>query len=257
MTEKINFDLNNYFKWLNYKKLSLNTKKTFYQILKPKGKLINENIVKIKIGEQELEKVNVIKYLGIKIDENLSFKQNGEYVCSKIAKKLSFFARVSKKMPLYCRINVYNTIIGPYYNYCASVFFLNNQEILNDLQILQNRGMRIILRCDRYTNIQIMLKILNWMDVKTRIHFCILLFIFKIKNKLLPEYLLNNIKFVKDRTIRTLRNANDFSITRKSKSATHNSLFHNGLLMYNKLPNDLKVETNINIFRNKLVKHLM
>ena len=42
-------------------------------------------------------------------------------------------------------------------------------------------------------------------------------FIFKMKSNMIPEYLMKNVSFVKNRTSRLLRNQNDFDIKRKNK----------------------------------------
>lgn len=45
---------------------------------------------------------------------------------------------------------MYNSLIAPHFDYCASIVFLANKTQQKPMQILQNRDiMRLILRCDR------------------------------------------------------------------------------------------------------------
>ena len=62
-----------------------------------------------------------------------------------------------------------------------------------------------------------MLDTLNWLNVRQIISYNVLVFIFKMKLNMIPEYLMKNVSFVKNRTSRLLRNQNDFDIKRKNK----------------------------------------
>jgi hypothetical protein len=256
MVLKMNEDLKNYSDTLKSRKLSLNIDKTVYQIIKPKNKCLQEENMSVEIDNRSLKRVYTVKYLGVQIDDNLTFKENGEYVCQKVAKKLSYFARVAKRVPIYCRVTLYNTMILPYFNYCSSVLFMNDGGVLRELQLLQNKAMRVILRCSRYTRIDDMLKILQWMNVKTRIIFSVLLYVHKIKNGLIPSYIRGNVKLVKDKTNVNLRNRDDFYVSVKNKRSTESTVFHRGFVMFNNLPISLKKETNFEKFRKLLLEYL-
>lgn len=69
-------------------KLKLNIDKTKYMIITTRKIEIN---CEIKIGSELIEKVNVMKYLGIQIDSKLNFKDNTDFIIKKVSKKISFF----------------------------------------------------------------------------------------------------------------------------------------------------------------------
>jgi hypothetical protein len=74
----INEELTKVKKWCDLNKLSINIKKTNYMIVKSSNKKITENI-NIKITNIDgtiycLERKDHIKYLGVLIDEKLSWK---------------------------------------------------------------------------------------------------------------------------------------------------------------------------------------
>jgi hypothetical protein len=56
-----------------------------------------------------------------------------------ISKKLYFFK--------YKCLLIYKSIILPHFDFCASVLYLMDKTKIGVLQKLQNRGMRIILKC--------------------------------------------------------------------------------------------------------------
>ena len=70
-----NLDLKNLTYWLNACRISLNVKKTEIVIFKHQRKKLDSPI-KIKLSRKRLYPSKSVKYLGIKIDENLNWKQH-------------------------------------------------------------------------------------------------------------------------------------------------------------------------------------
>ena len=64
--------------WLNSNKLSLNTQKTFYRLFH-RARIKGNNSV-VKINDCVLNRVNIIKYLGVKIDHKLNWCEHISYV---------------------------------------------------------------------------------------------------------------------------------------------------------------------------------
>ena len=68
--------------WMKPNKLCVNIKKTSYIIFKPKQKLFNINSP-IVYDNQYLKQEQVVKFLSVYIDENLTWKSHINYVCKK------------------------------------------------------------------------------------------------------------------------------------------------------------------------------
>ena len=81
-------------------------------------------------NKEAIHRVNVIKYLVIMIDENLSFDYRSKYIVN-----------IDKNY----RIKVYNSIVLPHFVYCPSILFLLNTIQKDKLLTLQNIATRIIL----------------------------------------------------------------------------------------------------------------
>lgn len=149
----------------------------------------NNEITTIKMNEKNLQQVKSIKYLGVIIDDKLDFKENFDYVCEKVSKKVSFLGRISKKLDFTTKILIYITCIAPHIDYCSTILLLNTDTELQRLQKIQNKAMRIIPKVNRYTPIKTMLDILQWQTIKQRICYNTMIMIQKIKNGTFPEYL--------------------------------------------------------------------
>lgn len=233
--------------WLNMNKLKLNENKT---------KLMEVNTTSteiFRINNQIIEKVDQIKYLGFIIDKDLKFKTHIDYICKKIGKKIGFFKRVRKQISILTAINIYNTIIKPHFEFGSTILYTCcTAHQLERLQKMQNRAMRIILKCSRYTSTHFMLESLKWLNIRQRLKLNTLKFIRKMRRNEAPEYLTEQIIYVKEAQPYQLRNMEHFRIARVSTTAMQRSLFYKGLQLYNSLPNNVQNETNHNVF----IKHV-
>lgn len=234
----LNEDLKNLYKWINMNKLKLNVNKT-------KCMIFNSRIDPlIKINEESIEVVKNFKYLGVIIDNKLKFDEHLNKVCAKIAKKIGFLKRLRYSITKETAILLYNALILPHFDYSATIIFGANTEFMYRLQVLQNKGMRTILKYDLYTPSRVMITELKWMYVKQRVIFKVVIFIFKMKYSLLPMYLSRNLNYVSDSTNYNLRNANNFRLQRFNRTATQNSVLYKGLQIFNDMPNEIKIENN-------------
>jgi hypothetical protein len=145
--EKLNRDLENLSKWLKFNKLKLNVSKTKYIIMTGRQSNIENGSKSLKIDGEQIAMVMTMKYLGVKIDEILDFKQHVDTTIKKIGRIQQKLTKITKK-------TIHNIIISPHLDYCSSILFLAKEEYLNHMQIIQNRAMRIILRCHRRTHVK-------------------------------------------------------------------------------------------------------
>lgn len=241
-------DLENINKWLKMNKLKLNESKTKIMEINTNNEFIYQ------INNVKIERVKQMKYLGFIIDENLNFKEHIEYICKKIGKKIGFFKRVRKKLSILTAVNVYNTMIKPHFEFGSTILYTCcTKTQIERLQKLQNKAMRSILKCNRYTSIQHMLDSLKWLNITQRLEFNTLNFIQKMKIGSAPEYLTEQLKYVGEVQPYQLRNAENFRLQRTTTTKMQRSLFHKGLKLYNMLSDNIKSETNMNVFKRKCV----
>ena len=83
LIKEINEELQKITTWFHTNKLSLNIKKSNFIMFLPKGKKYNTDNVKININGNEIKQVNFTKFVGIYIDEHLSWAQHIEFLSKK------------------------------------------------------------------------------------------------------------------------------------------------------------------------------
>lgn len=124
-------------------------KKTVYMVLHDQRIKNIRNKCKLMVNNHELKYVIETKYLGVIIDDNLTFNQNADYVSNKIAKKVNVLRRLNNLVISYSKCQIYNSIVLPHFEYCNTIMLNYSENKLNCLQKLQNRAMRVILSVNK------------------------------------------------------------------------------------------------------------
>ena len=117
----LNDELQNIDVWQKYNKLSVNIKKTNYVIFKPRQKKFNSSI-SLSFGGKPLQQSNITKFLGVYIDDHLTWKHHISYVCKQIAKSIGIIFRSRFFLSSTTKLTLYYTLIYPYIVYCNSTW---------------------------------------------------------------------------------------------------------------------------------------
>ena len=100
---------------MQHNKLSLNIEKTkCLHIHKPQRKLTP---LRLNINNTIIEKVDSFNYLGIILNENLTWKNHIEMVANKMAKITGVLNRLKYVYPWQMLLSLYNTLIMSHINY--------------------------------------------------------------------------------------------------------------------------------------------
>jgi hypothetical protein len=118
-----NILVNSLFKWFCSNRLSLNPTKTKYIVIRPpslKGDLSQkqimiENTLLYRIGKNCDEKA--AKFLGILIDENLTWKYHLSHINKKVSRALFSLKQVKHFLPKQCMKTLYYSLIHSHLSY--------------------------------------------------------------------------------------------------------------------------------------------
>ena len=151
ITETLNSDLNNVASWLSANKLTLNNSKTEYMIIGSKKRLglVTCDPI-INAGNLKINRVETTKSLGLMIDESLNWSAHVDHIFKKVASGLAILRKVREILDFDTLIIIYQSIIQPYFDYCAQVWGCLGKTLVVKVQKLQNRAFRIITR-ENYT----------------------------------------------------------------------------------------------------------
>jgi hypothetical protein len=156
--EKVNIELKKVYNWLCSNKLLLNIGKTKFMIFGPKNSQRHDpgNILKINdksltlVGTSSTEKY--VKFLGLYLDENLSWEGHIKCIHRKISQALFCVQRLKNVLPMSVLKTIYFSTIQSHLTYGLSIWGASCHVSL--LRTIQKKALRAIckLKFNSHTN---------------------------------------------------------------------------------------------------------
>ena len=143
----VNTELEKAFTWFKANKLSLNVSKTKYLVFRSPKMPLNVNL-SIKIGNEEVERIGQdcqmksFKFVGIMIDEFLSWDYHINHVANKISSSIFALKQVKNILPMKIKKLLYNAMVKPHLEYGLLVWGQSKQ--LTRVEKLQKKAVRLI-----------------------------------------------------------------------------------------------------------------
>ncbi len=140
----LNNELSNIKAWLDKHKLKLNIQTTIYVIFGSLKRLHKVGQMMIEIGHEEIERVKSFKYLGVYLDEVMTYKEHVSKVVKKISSRIGVLSEVVRYVTLDYRKLLFNTIVLPHFDYCSQVWSNSTKSVLDPIIKLQKRDSRML-----------------------------------------------------------------------------------------------------------------
>jgi len=259
LTAVVNTELNKLSIWFSANKLSLNVKKTNFMLFGSKAKirLFRNTSIQILLNGILLERVAVTKFLGVYVDENLSWNKHTSQIALKISKSLGVINRVKHILSYSCLSSLYYTMIQPYFTYCNIIWGGANKNILKKLTGLQKRSMRLITRSQYLTSCNPLFAKTGILKLTDMYNMHILLFVYKIKNNLLPVSCSQHlIPYVKKHRYE-FRQVPIFQILKFKSEIRHKYVGIAGPRLWNSLPMSIKESESLVIFKTRIFQFFL
>ena len=109
--------------WTKINQLTINYKKTNFMIFTRKKKISSP--LSIRIGQNIINHKTNVKYLGVVIDEKMSWKNHVNYLCSKLAKGCWTISKLRNYVDLHTSRILYYSLIYPH-----NIAYLAGEELL-------------------------------------------------------------------------------------------------------------------------------
>ena len=99
----------------------------------------------IKIGVNKIGQTDSTKFLGIVVDENLTFKKHIDYIANKISKTVGLLHKLKYSLPSSILKNIYVSLIEPYILYGKEALSVGYSNITDRILVLQKKAVRAIM----------------------------------------------------------------------------------------------------------------
>ena len=255
LCNEISNELSKLYAWFNVNKLSLNVTKTNYMIFSNKKIVSN---VCVKINDDNIERVECTKFLGIMIDSKLTWKTHIVNVKRKLSKCLAILYRCNILLNENALKTLYCSMFLSYLTYCCEVWGTTYKTNLKCLELLQKKAVRIICKAGKTASTTPLFLKLNLLKLDDIVKFkCCSLMYYAYRLEL-PSNLQRkfNVSYYEENQY-NLRSKCKFKVNYARTTKRQHCLSVFGVKIYNSLPNDIASLPNIHLFKKYLKNHIL
>lgn len=239
--------------WFNANKLTVNLEKTHFSVYSNRD---SKQLKELDINGHIIKRTAVVKYLGLYLDERLSWNSHIDHISQKLTKLTYVFRTLSKFIDKDMVHQLYYGFIYPHITYGIELFGSACQKYIKQLQVVQNKLLKILSnKRFRYSSTELHRE-LNLLTVKNIHYLQTNVFVYKQRNGLLPQIFNNYYRLNKDINKRNTRQDNNLYIQRARSCVGEVKVSILGARYWNSLPNGMKVSNSLPCFKKELKKHL-
>ena len=243
--------------WLVAIKLSVNANKTkcvYYKTANSKTPPSDLNLVGL-IRNIPIERVSSVRVLGTMIHENSSWKEHMLALKSKLRATLGAVIRVKPYLSKHSLISTYHSLVVSRIRYCIINWNHGNSTILNQLQGICNKFIRLILGLNRNEDVLPLMKQHNLLTISDMCKYEIAVFMFRFHNRTLPSAF-DPIFQSKSTPITTGSNSRVIPLTCLS-AVSQQSIRYIGPKTWNNIPLPIRESLTIAALKEKSKQHLL
>ena len=215
--------------WLLNNNLFMHKGKTECILFGTDSKLASANF-SVSVNGSDLKRISEYKYLGVVMDECLTWKAHVKYLLGKVGKRIGMLGRARKNISMHSANKVYKSYIIPVLDYGDTVWNCCGTVNSDKLERLQRRAARIIMKSDRS---ETALKYLRYATLKVRREMHVLSLVQKCISKKCPHFLMEYFKFNRDILSRITLQSDNLRLPFVKLESTKKAFFYHGCRVFN------------------------
>ena len=198
---RANVAINKLYDWFCANKLLLNATKTKYIVIRPQHKQLNFDGLNITLRGNSLTQVGThfqeksTKFLGIHIDENLTWKHHIINVNKKLSRALFAIKQAKHFLPINCLKILYFSLIHPHLIYGIESWGNASSTTLKKTMLLQKRAVRIINNASYNSHTEPLFKKSGILKFPDLFELQVSIFMYKYENNICPKSFQNMFSF--------------------------------------------------------------
>ena len=204
-----------------------------------------------------LEKVDTIKFLGLTIDENLSWKIHINNISKTISRNIGIIYKLKSYFPHSTLLMLYSTMILPYLNYGILAWGNSNKHLMDRLYVLQKKAIRIIFDKDFFSHTNPLFYVNKLLKAQDLYDYNLGQFMYKYCNNELPNVF--SSMFTKNSSIHKYptRQSNSLHLPLTRTLFAKRTFNFTGPKLWNSLDQSLKEPQKLQTFKQKYRKILL
>ena len=208
----------------------------------------------LSIQGEVINQVKETKFLGVMVDNKLSWASHINYISKKISKGIGILCKARKYLPKTCLVTLYYSFVYPYLNYCLEVWGKTTENFVSKIYKLQKRVVRIISHKPWRAHTTPIFDELKILPLHKIYIYKIGILMFKYSQDLLPS-IFNNI-FTKNSQIHSYNTRQLLHIPLITRSKRQSTVVYQGPIIGNYFAQRLNHNRTINTFKKDLRTYL-
>ena len=254
----INNELREVSNWFKANKLSVNAKKTNYMILGTPHIVSNvDEQMDVVLDNFTLERVKQTKFLGVIIDECLTWKYHIDCVSKTIARNIGVINKLKHFVPSRILYTLYCTLVLPYLNYGILVWGNACKTYLDKLVKLQKWAVRTITRSHYRSHTGPLFAKLNILTIVDAFTLELGAFMYKYSVNELPKSFKNYFQKRSEIHNYPTRHCENLNLTKHKKMFSDHSVRTKGPHLWNSLDKSFQSLKSTKHFRLKFKQKLI
>jgi len=252
LIDEVNVELVHVNEWLCANRLVLNTAKTTTMIISDFGL---QNLRPVRIAGVDVEFVHESKFLGVIIDDKLSFNRHVEKLSSTVSRSLGMLNRMSDFIPQSVKLNIYYSIIYSRITYAILAWGQSGLGNIARINRLLRRAHKWVL-FPYYSEEKIAQEFLKFQSVYDYFAAMKLYKILKLGHHSYFAPILNNLEPQHDHRTR-FRSHYRFNVPKLNKSKCQRCFLYQAIRIWNSLSELTKSSCSLKEFKGKLKKEIL
>ena len=246
--------------WMNSNKLKLNPSKTEFIMFGGNAQLQKCCIDAISVSGANVHKSTCIKYLGVYMDNVLSYRKQVNSKCKAALFNYSRIKSIRKYLDVENCKTLVSCLILSHIDYANVLYYGLPDCEIQKLQRVQNMAAKLVLNRSKYDSASECLKLLHWLPVKMRINYKLAVYVYKCLHGCAPSYIADLIKVhTSQRALRSTDASKGIllhmPLTRK-KTFADRSFSLAAPKVWNNLPVNVRGSADLQQFKSRLKTHL-
>ena len=175
--------------WMDGNRLKMNNSKTEFIMYGSNKMLTKCRTADMNINGTWVKKQKVIRYLGVWMDEVLSFKYHVKMKCRSAMFNLVRIKRLRPSLTVEAANILVMGLVISHLDYANSILIRVLDVTIKQLQHVQNMAAKVVLQADKYASPKECMKNLHWLPVHKRVEHKLLPIVYKCIRGTAPEYL--------------------------------------------------------------------
>lgn len=155
LREKAEKSLQDIQRWFLANRLQLNSEKNTVQGILSRNRPVPIIVNKIILNQQEIQRSHAVKYLGLIVDDQLSWKTHVDELEKELIRTISSFKIIRRWIPAKAKLKLYNAYVNSkiIYGILINLYGTSPKTMLKKIQVhvLQNRAIKILYGLDSLT----------------------------------------------------------------------------------------------------------